>query len=49
MKRLRNRLVVEGRLAAVYACPPMEVRIRAQELLSQSPKLSVRPGLGSKE
>ncbi|UCH35719.1 MAG: DUF362 domain-containing protein [Armatimonadota bacterium] len=34
VKRLRNRLIVEGRLAAVYACPPMELRIRAEELLS---------------
>lgn len=34
VKRLRDRLMVEGRLAAVYACPPMELRIRAEELLS---------------
>lgn len=34
VKRLRNRLVIEGRLRAVYACPPMEFRIRAEELLS---------------
>ena len=34
VKRLRDRLIVEGRLVAVYACPPMELRIRAEELLS---------------
>lgn len=34
VKRLRDRLLLEGRLAAVYACPPMEFRIRAEELLS---------------
>jgi uncharacterized protein (DUF362 family) len=34
VKRLRDRLLVEGRLAAIYACPPMELRIRAEELLS---------------
>jgi len=34
VKRLRDRLIVEGRLAAIYACPPMELRIRAEELLS---------------
>jgi uncharacterized protein (DUF362 family) len=34
VKRLRNRLLVEGRLAMIYACPPMELRIRAEELLS---------------
>jgi uncharacterized protein (DUF362 family) len=34
VKRLRNRLIVDGRLTAVYACPPMEIRIRAEELLA---------------
>jgi uncharacterized protein (DUF362 family) len=34
VKRLRNRLALRGRVAAVYACPPMEMRIRAEELLS---------------
>ena len=34
VRRLRDRLIVEGRLAAIYACPPMELRIRAEELLS---------------
>jgi len=34
VKRLRDRLFVQGRLVAIYACPPMELRIRAEELVS---------------
>jgi uncharacterized protein (DUF362 family) len=33
VKPLRDRLLLEGRLHAVYACPPMEFRIRAAEML----------------
>jgi len=31
VKRLRDRLFLEGRLKIVYACPPMEFRMRAIE------------------
>ena len=34
VKRLRGRLLAEGRLREICACPPMELRIRAGELLS---------------
>jgi len=34
VKRLRDCLLVQDRLHAVHACPPMELRIRAEELLS---------------
>jgi uncharacterized protein (DUF362 family) len=34
VKPLRNGLLIEDRLRAIYACPPMELRIRAEELLS---------------
>ncbi|MBN1459656.1 MAG: DUF362 domain-containing protein [Armatimonadetes bacterium] len=33
VKPLRDRLLLEGRLCALYACPPMEFRIRAAEML----------------
>jgi uncharacterized protein (DUF362 family) len=33
VKRLRNRLLLDKRLAYVWACPPMEFRIRAGELV----------------
>ena len=33
VKPLRNRLLLEGRLQAVYACPPMSFRMQALELL----------------
>jgi len=33
VRRLRDHLLLEGRLHAVYACPPMEFRIRALEML----------------
>lgn len=32
VKHLRNKLFLEGRLKIVYACPPMEFRMRALEL-----------------
>lgn len=32
VKSLRNKLFLEGRLKIVYACPPMEFRMRAIEL-----------------
>jgi len=32
VKRLRDRLLLEGRLSIVYACPPMEFRMRALQL-----------------
>jgi len=32
VKPLRDRLLLEGRLRTVYACPPMEFRMRALEL-----------------
>ncbi len=32
VKRLRNRLWLEGKLKIVYCCPPMEFRMRALEL-----------------
>ena len=32
IRRLRDHLLLEGRLRTVYACPPMEFRIRALEL-----------------
>jgi uncharacterized protein (DUF362 family) len=35
VKPLRNRLLLEGRLRVVYACPPMEFRMRARELVEQ--------------
>jgi uncharacterized protein (DUF362 family) len=34
VKRLRDCLLVEDRLHATHACPPMELRVRAEELLS---------------
>ena len=33
VKPLRDRLLLRGKLNAVYACPPMEFRIRAAEML----------------
>ncbi len=33
VKPLRDRLLLEGRLQAVYACPPMSFRMQALELL----------------
>jgi len=33
VKPLRDRLLLDGRLQALYACPPMEFRIRAAEML----------------
>lgn len=32
VRRLRDHLLLEGRLRTVYACPPMQFRIRALEL-----------------
>ncbi|MHB0999441.1 MAG: DUF362 domain-containing protein [Armatimonadota bacterium] len=32
IKRLRNHLMLEGRLETIYACPPMQFRIKALEL-----------------
>jgi uncharacterized protein (DUF362 family) len=32
VKRLRDHLMLDGRLKTVYACPPMQFRIRALEL-----------------
>ena len=32
VRRLRDHLLLEGRLQMVYACPPMEFRIRALEM-----------------
>ncbi|MDH7602356.1 MAG: DUF362 domain-containing protein [Armatimonadota bacterium] len=32
VKRLRNRLWLNGRLKVIYSCPPMEFRMRALEL-----------------
>lgn len=33
VRRLRDHLLLEGRLRIVYACPPMEFRIRAIDML----------------
>jgi hypothetical protein len=33
VKPLRDRLLLRGKLNALYACPPMEFRIRAAEML----------------
>jgi len=33
IRRLRDHLLLQGRLHAVYACPPMEFRIRALEMI----------------
>jgi uncharacterized protein (DUF362 family) len=33
VRPLRDRLLLEGRLHALYACPPMEFRIRAGDML----------------
>jgi len=33
VRRLRDHLLLEGRLQVVYACPPMEFRIRALEMI----------------
>jgi hypothetical protein len=36
VKPLRDRLLLRGKLHAVYACPPMEFRVRAAEMLDLS-------------
>ena len=33
IRRLRNHLLLDGRLEVVYACPPMQFRIRALEMM----------------
>ena len=33
VKPLRDRLLLRSKLNAVYACPPMEFRVRAAEML----------------